>query len=205
MAPEDPLAEPALTESERLALAAMPLPKLPNLAVREAAPPPPAPEVPPRPAPVAAERPQPAAPAAAAVPGSDDAVALLRRASERTGLGDLELARIARYEAMLRRGERDAAIEGLALLNAEFDRTMRSATVGAGENLRAVAGRPEVYGNAAMWPLIWRANLAALPEPWQVARDQTLAVPSFPALADVAEAIAYAQEHARDVVRPDAR
>lgn len=130
---------------------------------------------------------------------------LLRKASDRTGLGDLELARIARYDAMLARGEREAAIEGLALLNAEFDRQTRAIQVNTGENLRAVAGRADVYGNAALWPLVWRANLDVLPEPWQVSAGQRLVVPSFPSVADVADAIAYAQSHSKDVVRPSSR
>jgi hypothetical protein len=139
------------------------------------------------------------------VPVIDDATLLLRKAADRTGLGDLELARITRYEGMLARGEREAAIEGLALLNAEFDGAARTVSISSGENLRAFAGRPDVYGNAAMWPLIWRANLDALPEAWQVHAGQTLSVPSFPALSEVAESIAYAQSHPKDVVRPDSR
>lgn len=177
----------------------MPLPKLPSLVTR---PPIPAP------APVAAPATPadvPAAPEEPRVPVIDDAALLLRKASDRTGLGDLELARIARYEAMLKRGEREAAIEGLALLNAELDGAARTVAISSGENLRAFAGRTDVYGNAAMWPLIWRANLDALPEAWQVHAGQNLAVPSFPALSEVAESIAYAQSHPKDVVRPDSR
>lgn len=135
----------------------------------------------------------------------DDASVLLRRAADRAGLGDLALARIARYEAMIGRGEREAAIEGLAQLNAELDAATRKVAVAPGENLRAFAGRPDIYGNAALWPLIWRANLDQLPEPWAVQRDQLLAVPSHPPLADIAAAIRYAESHPQDVVRPATR
>ncbi len=192
--PADPLATPAISESERLALAAIPLPKLPTLVSRE----PPAAAAAPAPIPAAIP-----APPIAATP--DDAQILLRRASERTGLGDVELARIAAAEQKLVNGEREAAIETLALLNADLDRSVRIYVVVSGENLRAIAARPENYGNAALWPLIWRANLEALPEPWAVQREQKLIVPSFPPLTDVAAALQYAQSHQQDVVRPEAR
>lgn len=134
-----------------------------------------------------------------------EAQALLKRASERAGLGDLELTRIEAAERKIANGEHQAAIESLALLNADLDRSVRLYAVAKSENLRAVAARPENYGNAALWPLIWRANLEALPEPWQVQRDQLLIVPSFPSLTEVTAALRYAEEHKEDVVRPEAR
>lgn len=208
-APVDPLANPPLSESERLALAAIPLPKLPTLISREAAAArdaaaaaaaAPAPEPLPAAAPTEA-----AAEPDQAWASDEELAALLKRANERAGLGDAELARIAAVEQKVAAGERAAALEALARLNTDLDREVRIYSVAKGENLRAVAARPENYGNAALWPLIWRANIEALPEPWQVQRNQKLIVPSYPPLSDVTEALRYAQEHQQDVVRPEAR
>lgn len=134
-----------------------------------------------------------------------DALVLLKRASDRIGLGDLELAMVQSAEKKIANGEYAAAVESLALLNADLDRSVRLYTAAKSENLRAVAGREEGYSNAALWPLIWRANLEALPEPWQLQRDQKLIIPRFPPIADVVAALRYAQEHPQDVVRPEAR
>ncbi|MGQ3058660.1 MAG: hypothetical protein ACT6T0_15855, partial [Nevskia sp.] len=201
--PADPLASAALNESERRALAAMPLPKLPTLKSREAL----------TAQAASAQAAGGGAPVTAAPIGAGsaeaatarDALVLLKRANDRIGLGDLELAMVQSAEKKIANGEYAAAIESLALLNADLDRSVRLYTAAKSENLRAVAGREEGYSNAALWPLIWRANLEALPEPWQLQRDQKLIIPRFPPIADVVAALRYAQEHPQDVVRPEAR
>ncbi|WP_293395430.1 LysM peptidoglycan-binding domain-containing protein [Nevskia sp.] len=183
-----------ISEAERRALATMPLPKLPTLVPREtpatsitaavaeaALPPAPAPSI--RPA------------AGAESPTSTEIRSLLSKASERTGLGDVQLARIAQLEATAARGEQENALVGLLRLNDELDAAYNSYNVGTGESLWQIAAKPETYGNANLWPLIWRANPKALPQPSQVKSGQKLRVPRYPSLKAVTEALDYASSH----------
>jgi len=187
-------------------LAAMPLPKLPALPSREAA----AATAAAAAAASTATPPPASAPPVSVSDVAEDALArdarvLLTRASDRGGLGDVELARIASAGKKIANGDYQTAIEALAILNADLDQSVKVRTVAAGENLRSIAAREDTYGNAALWPLIWRANREALPEPWAVQRDQKLVMPSFPMLDDVTAALRYAQEHPQDVERPKSR
>lgn len=183
-----------ISESERRALATMPLPKLPTLVPREtpatsitaavaeaALPPAAAPSI--RPA------------AAAESPTSAEIRSLLGKASERTGLDDAQLARIAQLQATAARGEQENALVGLLRLNDELDAAYSSYSVGNGESLWQIAAKPEAYGNANLWPLIWRANPKALPQPGQVKSGQKLRVPRYPSLKAVTEALDYASSH----------
>lgn len=193
-----------ITEYERRTLAAMPLPKLPTLVSREAA--------------AAAAEASAAAAAAAAAQAAEPATrvavatapeagpdtgsalsteirSLLAKAGDRTGLGDPQLARIAELEAAAGRGEQQAALVGLLRINEEFDAAMNSHTVVAGESLWEIAARAEAYGNANLWPLIWRANPRSLPQPSQVRAGQKLRLPRYPSLTAVAEALDYARAH----------
>jgi len=191
-----------ITEYERRTLAAMPLPNLPTLVSREAA----AAAAEASAAATAASRTaEPAARATAettpeAAPDTGDALSteirsLLAKAGDRTGLGDPQLARIAELEAAAGRGEQQTALVGLLRLNDEFDAAMNSHTVAAGENLWEIAARAEAYGNANLWPLIWRANPRSLPQPSQVRAGQKLRLPRYPSLSAVAEALDYARAH----------
>lgn len=173
----------------------MPLPKLPTLVARET------------PASIeaarAAEAAMPAtetrgAPEPASDPGAAEIQSLLRKASERTGLGDAELARIAELEATAGRGEQQTALVGLLRLNDELDAAMQNYLVGPGESLWQIASQPETYGNANLWPLIWRANPKSLPQPSQVQNGQKLQLPRYPSLAAVSDALEYARTHTID-------
>ncbi|WP_293000185.1 LysM peptidoglycan-binding domain-containing protein [Nevskia sp.] len=207
----DPLAQPAISDAERRALAAIPLPRLPNL-VREAAP-----------TELAAVTPAPAAagiPPRIVAPGESlsappldaagnplpvepkietgSVASELRRASERTGLGDAELTRIRSIEQQIAAGDSSGALRALAALNTEFDNAASSHVVARGEGLWQIASQPETYGNALLWPLIWRANAGALKDPTRVLRGQKLRIPRFPSLSAVAEALDYARRNPLD-------
>lgn len=185
-----------ISESERRALATMPLPKLPTLVPRET----PATSItaavaeaalPPAPAPAPSIRPT----VVAESPTSAEIRSLLGKASERTGLADAQLARIAQLQATAARGEQENALVGLLRLNDELDAAYDSYSVGNGESLWQIAAKPETYGNANLWPLIWRANPKALPQPSQVKSGQKLRVPRYPSLKAVTEALDYAGSH----------
>lgn len=183
----------------------MPLPKLPTLVPRDTPAslaaeraalaaieaPPAAPE----PAPASAE------PAAAPSGGKSAPISnaeiqsLLRKAGDRTGLGDAQLARIAELEATAGRGDQETALVGLLRLNDELDGAMQSYSVGSGESLWQIASKPETYGNANLWPLIWRANPKSLPKPAEVKLGQKLQMPRYPSLAAVSDALEYARTH----------
>lgn len=183
----------AISESERRALATMPLPKLPTLVPRQT----PATSIA-----AAAAAALPAAPApnirpsvSAESPTALEIRSLLGKASERTGLDDAQLARIAQIEATVARGEQENALVGLLRLNDELDAATNSYNVGPGESLWQIAAKPETYGNANLWPLIWRANPKALPQPSQVKSGQKLRMPRYPSLKAVTEALDYAASH----------
>ncbi len=178
----------------------MPLPKLPTLVPRDAAAAIDATRATEAAMPVAEARAtgEPAADPTAGSPGSSEIQSLLRKASERTGLGDAELARIAELEAIAGRGDQQTALIGLLRLNDELDGATQSYLVGPGESLWQIASRPETYGNANLWPLIWRANPRSLPQPSQVQNGQKLQLPRFPSLAAVSEALEYARTHSID-------
>lgn len=176
----------------------MPLPKLPTLLPAEA----PATSV----ASAAAATPtEPASairePAPDANPTATEIRSLLNKASQRTGLDDTQLARIAQLENAAARGEQETALVGLLRLNDQLDAATTSYSVGAGESLWQIAAKPETYGNGNLWPLIWRANPRSLPLPGQVRNGQKLQMPRYPSLAAVAEALDYSRNHSIDGIR----
>ena len=64
-----------------------------------------------------------------------------------------------------------------------------------GDNLWVIAAKPEVYGNANLWPLIWRANPKSLPQPDKLRVGHGLRFPLYPSLKSVADAIEYASRN----------
>lgn len=188
---------PVLSEAERRQLAALPLPKLPTLVAREDSR---------MPEPVAAPAPAPArsaAPAAkaAALPAADELAAArkaLAQAGDRTGLGEAQLARLRSLQQQLDGGDAGATLQQALAFDRELDAAHDSYTVGTNETVRQIAAKEQFYGNASLWPLIWRANAEAVKNPAVLKRGQTLKIPKHPRLQDVSNALAYAQTHAPD-------
>lgn len=54
---------------------------------------------------------------------------------------------------------------------------LTSYTVKRGETLPQIAARPELYNDAALWPLIYRANRDQIRDPYQLWPGQVLKVP----------------------------
>lgn len=54
---------------------------------------------------------------------------------------------------------------------------LTSYTVTHGENLFAIAGRRKVYGDALLWPLIYKANRDQIKDPQQIYPGQRLTIP----------------------------
>jgi nucleoid-associated protein YgaU len=130
-------------------------------------------------------------PAPASAPASAPmlhAHAAVDDAENRIGLSDEELSRLEQAKRRLLAG--DAA--PLLLLDAQFAAATRSYAVQQPETLAQVAARPEVYGNAGLWPLILRANPAQSKPPALVAAGVRLDFPAHPTARDAAAAIDYA-------------
>jgi len=67
-------------------------------------------------------------------------------------------------------------------------------TVKRGETLPQIAARSDVYGDANMWPLIYRANRDQIRDPGRIWPGQVLRIPRNASREDVAEALRRAQE-----------
>uniref|UniRef100_A0A831UHT2 Potassium binding protein Kbp n=1 Tax=Geobacter metallireducens TaxID=28232 RepID=A0A831UHT2_GEOME len=69
-----------------------------------------------------------------------------------------------------------------------------SHTVKRGETLPQIAARSDVYGDANMWPLIYRANRDQIRDPRRIWPGQVLRIPRNASREDVAEALRHAHE-----------
>lgn len=63
-----------------------------------------------------------------------------------------------------------------------------SYNVRRGESLPQIASRPEIYGEAALWPLIYRANRDQVRDPYQLWPGQILKIPRSYSREEAAEA-----------------
>lgn len=112
-----------------------------------------------------------------------------------TGLSDVQLAQMRAAEAALIRGESSLALTRLQGLRKAVRVATRTHTVGRGETLSAIAARAEVYGNSLLWPLIWQANKATLPDPHKLRAGQQLVIPANPSVEQVVKAIELARQN----------
>lgn len=106
-----------------------------------------------------------------------------------TGLSDAQLAAMRAAEAALIRGESALALGRLRALRKAAATRYKSHTVEAGETLSGIAARADVYGNSLLWPLIWQANRAALPDPHRLRAGQKLLIRPQPTVDEVVAAI----------------
>lgn len=65
--------------------------------------------------------------------------------------------------------------------------------VTGGETLWTIAARREVYGDALLWPLLYKANRDQIKDPRQIYQGQVLTVPRKQSESDLAEARATAR------------
>jgi nucleoid-associated protein YgaU len=171
-----------ISDDERQRLAAMPLPQLPTIAAREARPS----------SSTATSSVAPSGAPSMIGAGIGDVATLaaqLDRANDRIGLGEAQIAKIQAAQALAASGKESAALAALIGLNQELDAAIDTYVVKRGEAMRQIAVRPEVYGNANLWPLIWDANRATLPDPTRLYEGQKLRVPRYPNASAAAQAI----------------
>lgn len=98
-----------------------------------------------------------------------------------------------------RKVQREAGIKiEKALPVREKDREVRTLpqyhTVKRGETLPQIAAQPDVYGEAGLWPLLYRANRDQIRDPKRIWPGQVLRIPRNASKEDLAEARKYAQE-----------
>ncbi|MRR07280.1 MAG: LysM peptidoglycan-binding domain-containing protein [Deltaproteobacteria bacterium] len=67
-------------------------------------------------------------------------------------------------------------------------------TVKRGETLPQIAAQPDVYGDALMWPLIYRANRDQIRDPKRIWPGQVLRIPRNVGREDISEALRQALE-----------
>ena len=71
---------------------------------------------------------------------------------------------------------------------------LTSYTVTEGENLFAIAGRRKVYGDALLWPLIYKANRDQIKDPQQIYPGQRLTIPRGVTVQEIEQARNTARE-----------
>lgn len=120
----------------------------------------------------------------------------LRGVQARTGLDETQLAELAAAEEVLSTGNSRLAYGRLRQLGTQLETRLKTHAVGPGETLWRLAGKPELYDNPWLWPLIWQANRAALPNPDRLRAGQVLRVRPHPTVDEVVDALVYARRRA---------
>lgn len=93
----------------------------------------------------------------------------------------------------------------LRTLNGQLEKRVKTYTVRSGDSLWVIAGRPEVYANSLLWPLVWQANITLIPDPDRLRREQVLKLRPHPSVDEIAEAVGVARGERQAVpgVTPD--
>ncbi|MDO9453852.1 MAG: LysM peptidoglycan-binding domain-containing protein [Stagnimonas sp.] len=123
-----------------------------------------------------------------------EAATLLKSLYETTGLSDAQLAQLRSAEAQLVRGENATALKHLQAIKAAAQKP-RDYTVQRGDTLSAIAARESVYGNSLLWPLLWEANRASIPNPHRLRAGAKMKIRPSPSVDEVVKAIAEARQY----------
>jgi hypothetical protein len=81
----------------------------------------------------------------------------------------------------------------LKRFNAERAAASKSYAVERNDTLWSIAGKPHIYDNPRLWPLIWNANRDRLPDPKQLRTGQQLKIKPNPTVKEVVEALEYSR------------
>ena len=117
----------------------------------------------------------------------------LAHALNLVGLGEAQILQIRAAEEMMVTGNSRLAYGQLRTLNRQLAQQVKTYEVRSGDSLWVISGRPEGYSNPLLWPLIWRANVAVIPNPDRLQKGQVLDIKPHPSADDVAEAVEYAR------------
>ena len=129
----------------------------------------------------------------------------LARSYSFSGLDDGQVLQLRAAEEILVTGNSRLAYGRLRTLNQQLEKRLKTYTVKSGDNLWVIAGRPEVYANSLLWPLVWQANAQIIPNPDRLRRGQVLKVRPHPSANEVAEAVRVARRGKKELpgVKPD--
>ena len=131
---------------------------------------------------------------------------LLATVRQRTGLDDVQLTALRTAELAIVRGQGVRALELLRKVDSAAAIATRLYTVQRGDSLWTIAAQPSVYGNAWLWPLIWRANLDLITDPAVLRAGMDLDIRTNPTVEEVYSAVTEARRRAGKVrvgaVRP---
>lgn len=129
----------------------------------------------------------------------------LARSYGYSGLDDNQILQLRAAEEIMVTGNSRLAYGRLRTLNGQLEKRVKTYTVRSGDSLWVIAGRPEVYANSLLWPLVWQANVTVIPNPDRLRRGQVLKVRPHPSVDEIAEAVGVARGERQDVpgVRPD--
>lgn len=125
----------------------------------------------------------------------------LQKLQTYTGLSDAQLERMRVAEVALASRQGRRAWELLNALNRELAQATKRYVVAAGDSLWIISGRPEVYGNPYLWPLIWDANVDVIRDPNQLRAGQRLKIRSNPTIDEVVRAVDTARSYRNATVR----
>ena len=128
----------------------------------------------------------------------------LKKAQDRIGLSDAQVAQLQQAQDKLAAGDNGTAFLLLQALNEQLQSETRSYVVQDGESLWHVAGQQEVYGNSYLWPLVWQANKNKVKQPYQLYKGLRLTIPAHPTVQEVAEALAESKANGEVGMRPAA-
>lgn len=128
------------------------------------------------------------------------AAAQLQALYATTGLSDAQLGQLRAAEAALIRGESSLALTRLGALRQQAVTATQTHTVARGETLSGIAARSDVYGNSLLWPLIWQANKASLPDPHHLRAGQVLVIRPHPSVEEVVKAIEFARQNSARIL-----
>lgn len=129
----------------------------------------------------------------------------LARSYSFSGLDDGQVLQLRAAEEILVTGNSRLAYGRLRTLNQQLEQRLKTYTVRSGDSLWVIAGRPEVYANSLLWPLVWQANVDVIPNPDRLRRGQVLKVRPHPSADEVAEAVRVARGGKKELpgVKPD--
>lgn len=120
----------------------------------------------------------------------------LQKVQTYTGLTDKQLEQVRIAELAIESRQSRKAYQLLTTLSRELAETTKRYVVAAGDSLWIISGKPEVYGNPWLWPLIWEANRDTLPDPSRVRSGQRLKIKPNPTIEEVVQALDQSRKQA---------
>lgn len=124
----------------------------------------------------------------------EKAQAALDQASRHTAMSDHQYDLLRAARAQETRGNVYKAYHMAERLNTELARNKQVYRVKKGDTLSQIAAKPQIYANAYMWPLIYKANKSSIANPDHIRVGQRLKILMHPMVDAVYGAVEYARK-----------